>query len=399
MAYATEAEAPMVQDLPGRLQDKVTAATTPGVTYSTTFDQATGVYEVTAEAQEGYRFPAGAQTVFTGTLTGLVTPQAPTVVDKAGTSEDSITPATTEGVTYAVTFDRKTGAYTVVATPQEGYSFPSNAQTVWSGNLATHVTMERPREVTSTAVTAPITPGLTYQVTIDQQARTWTLVATPQEGYILDGPPTMAGPLTSVAIPPAPRVVSMSPPQIQDLQGWTRDRVAAPKTKGITYNLSYNQRSGRWVLVATPLPGYALSGPSRLEGVLDVRTPAPLVTRRFQVDKYAVKTKAQVNTLSALMRSGVLRYRGDRTFWGASSHEFATVTLPATATPGEWLKALNKSTSSRVGDLNTTRRITSVRRGSTYTVAWELGRGASPRDGGLAWGKNHKVPQTFAFRR
>lgn len=60
-----------------------------------------------------------------------VTPVAPDVV-KVGAcdTQGSVTPATTEGVVYATSFDAASGAYTVTATPATGYYFKGDADQV-----------------------------------------------------------------------------------------------------------------------------------------------------------------------------------------------------------------------------------------------------------------------------
>jgi hypothetical protein len=71
---------------------------------------------------------------------GLATPVAPGVasVVACGTY-GTVTPATTTGVVYALTFDRNTGAYTVIATPAAGYHFAGGYPSVtFTGNVGAY---------------------------------------------------------------------------------------------------------------------------------------------------------------------------------------------------------------------------------------------------------------------
>ncbi len=133
-----------------------------------------GTYYATATAKPGFFFDEDTQTIFTvvvmAKLTGLqcatvVTPVAPTLVTTSGCGTyGSVTPAMTTGVAYAVTFDKVTGNYTVVATPASAaYKF-TGAQTVtFTGSVgaftvcpAVVVTVTSP-PVTVNVTTPPVT--------------------------------------------------------------------------------------------------------------------------------------------------------------------------------------------------------------------------------------------------
>ncbi len=105
-----------------------------------------GAYTVVATALTGHLFPAGdgvskdgTTKTFTGTLAGILNPNAPPCATKAvpvkptvvtvsecGTS-GSVTPVAVTGVDYAVTFDSASGDYVVTATPKAGYYFEGDA--------------------------------------------------------------------------------------------------------------------------------------------------------------------------------------------------------------------------------------------------------------------------------
>ncbi|GAB48327.1 hypothetical protein [Mobilicoccus pelagius] len=66
-----------------------------------------------------------------------------------------------------------------------------------------------------------------------------------------------------------------------------------------------------------------------------------------------------------------------------------------TATNDQVAAAINAKTSGAIGDIRTGARPSSAKAGRGYTVAWELGRGATVKK---AWGPRHTVPQTFFGR-
>ena len=120
-----------------------------------------------------------------------------------------------------------------------------------------------------------------------------------------------------------------------------------------------------------------------------------MVTRTFQVDRYLPRTTAQARVVARLDDDGVLRYREDRPLWGASRYQFVTITVPANATSDQVAAAINAKTSKAVGDIRTGARLASAKAGRGYTMAWELGRGATTAK---AWGARNTVVQTFFGR-
>ena len=90
-----------------------------------------------------------------------------------------------------------------------------------------------------------------------------------------------------------------------------------------------------------------------------------------------------------------LGYREDRPLWGASDWQFVTVRVPVDASPAQLMKAINAKTNRVVGDVRTTDRLSSARAGRAYTVAWELGRGATTAK---PWGARNATPQRFVAR-
>ena len=119
------------------------------------------------------------------------------------------------------------------------------------------------------------------------------------------------------------------------------------------------------------------------------------MTRTFQVDRYRPRTAAQARLVARLDDDGRLGYREDRPLWGASDWQFVTVTVPSDATSAQLIAAIDAKTNRVVGDVSTTRRLSSARAGRGYTVAWELGRGASIRH---PWGKTTTTPQRLVAR-
>lgn len=120
-----------------------------------------------------------------------------------------------------------------------------------------------------------------------------------------------------------------------------------------------------------------------------------MVTRTFQVDRYRPRTAAQARTTARLDDDGWLGYREDRALWGASAWQVVTVRVTRHATPSQVIRAINASTSARVGDVATTRRLASARPGRSLTVAWELGRDATAVQ---PWGPSRRTAQRFVAR-
>lgn len=126
-----------------------------------------------------------------------------------------------------------------------------------------------------------------------------------------------------------------------------------------------------------------------------VRSAPRMVTRTFQVDRYMPKTAAQARLVARLDDDGRLRFREDKGVWGASRWQFVTVTVPADATKAQVVKAVNRKTSASIGDVRTTSRLATIKPGRSVVVAWELGKGATTKNG---WGAKKNVNQTFLAR-
>ena len=90
-----------------------------------------------------------------------------------------------------------------------------------------------------------------------------------------------------------------------------------------------------------------------------------------------------------------LTYREDRALWGASSWQFVTVRVPASASTKDVAAAINRRTNGAVGDIRTGTQLSSATAGRGYTVAWELGRGARTAS---PWGSANTTAQTFFGR-
>lgn len=121
----------------------------------------------------------------------------------------------------------------------------------------------------------------------------------------------------------------------------------------------------------------------------------PMVTRTFQVDRYRPRTSAQARVVARLDDDRRLGFREDRALWGASAWQIVTVKVPANANNAQIVKAVNAKTSARIGDVSTTTRLGSAKAGRSYTMAWELGRGATPAK---AWGARNATKQVFLAR-
>lgn len=252
----------------------ITVATTVGVTYTLTEGNGrTGAFTVTATANTGYAFEPGVQTVFTGNLgnrTECVTPVAPAV--KTITDCDmygSVTPADTEGITYALTKgDGKEGAWEVTASTKPGYEFADNVQTVFSGNLGTHTTCDTPVTPVAPTVeaitkcdaygslTLPITEGVTYVLTDgDGRQGAYTVTATAEPGY------TFASGTQSVFTGDLGKhttCVTPVAPQIAALAGCGKDgSLTYNLTEGVQYTLTEGDgKSGTYTIEATALEGF-----------------------------------------------------------------------------------------------------------------------------------------------
>jgi LPXTG-motif cell wall-anchored protein len=121
----------------GAFKEAITVAGDATETRQYTFAEDSGDHTVVVKAAES---DGGAvllsATVKTDCELPQVTPVAPTVTDVEGCGVyGSVTAAETEGVTYAVEFNKETGAYTVTATALEGYEIAQGAETVFTGNV------------------------------------------------------------------------------------------------------------------------------------------------------------------------------------------------------------------------------------------------------------------------
>lgn len=167
-----------------------------GGTKNATWGKVDGAYRVVATADTGFLFPAGegvspdgTSKTFTGTLAGpldrndpscatAVTPVAPTLVTVTQCGvPGSVSPVAVTGVTYTTTFDAESGAYTVTATPDDGYYFAGDADQVitFSGNVgAFSACQERPDARVATGACVYTTDGRaaarTVVITFDNSA-------------------------------------------------------------------------------------------------------------------------------------------------------------------------------------------------------------------------------------
>lgn len=165
-----------------------------------------------------------------------VTPVAPDVVKvtDCGT-QGSVTPATTEGVVYAVAFEPKTGDYTVTATPATGYFFKGDADQVitFTGNVGvTYDCNVKPRPVAvvgECVYTADGTAGdRTFSITFDN-TQSNKAVLFQVVGYPAYDTTVAAGKSVTVDLPNAPAA-------------------------GVTYQVTAD--SATFDLVASPCPPY-----------------------------------------------------------------------------------------------------------------------------------------------
>ncbi|TAL42676.1 MAG: hypothetical protein EPN91_07810 [Salinibacterium sp.] len=125
----------------------VVLPTTTGVVYELTFGNGLyGPYTVTATPDDGYKFAGNQIVTFSGDLGAqtfasdcypVVTPVAPTVTPVGDCGVDgSIVLPTTTGVVYELTLGNGLyGAYTVTATPADGYKFAGDQVVTFSGDL------------------------------------------------------------------------------------------------------------------------------------------------------------------------------------------------------------------------------------------------------------------------
>ncbi len=126
--------------------------------------------------------------------------------------------------------------------------------------------------------------------------------------------------------------------------------------------------------------------------------PAPkpaMVTRTFQVDRYLPVTVAHAKAVAGFDDDRRLSYREDKALWGASRHQIVTVRVPRHATPAQVIAAINAKTTSAVGDVRTTAKLTTAKPRAAYVKAWELGRGATVK---APWGSKNRIAQIFFAR-
>jgi hypothetical protein len=149
-----------------------------------------GVYTVVAHAADGYKLTAPYSVTVTvpGKVTGsvcdiLVAPVEPTIVKTTECgSTGSVSPVAVTGVAYALSFDGKTGNYSVVATPEPGYKFDGAQIVVYEGNIGAY----------SGCVTVPTDPKVTHEVCNNGETQdgSITVAAVDHVSYSLAGKPT-----------------------------------------------------------------------------------------------------------------------------------------------------------------------------------------------------------------
>jgi hypothetical protein len=215
------------------------------------------------------------------------TPVAPDVVNitKCGTY-GSVTLQTTEGVVYELTLgDGMQGAYTVTATPEDGYYFEGGSPVEFSGNLGVYtdcvtpatptftesVCVEgEPGEADSAYFTIPSKEGVQYSASIDGEPFTdyaagdynvadgavVVVKAAANPGYTLEGTTQWdhtfgyAGRCLVEATPVAPEVVKIT-------ECGMYGSVTPADTVGVVYELTAGDgMSGTYTITATPAEGY-----------------------------------------------------------------------------------------------------------------------------------------------
>ncbi len=197
------ADPPTVVPMCGPNNDTVTAANTEGVSYSVG-EWNNGELIVTATASNGYELVG--DTSFTvmddnvacpeGVTDAAVSADPPTVVPMCGPNNDTVTAATTEGVTYTV------GTWSgneliVTATANEGYEILGDTSfTVTDDNVACPegITEVAPTDPTVVPVCGPNNDTVTATNTeaVSYTVGTWsgnklTVTATANEGFSLTG--------------------------------------------------------------------------------------------------------------------------------------------------------------------------------------------------------------------
>lgn len=150
----------------------------------------------------------------------------------------------------------------------------------------------------------------------------------------------------------------------------------------------------------TPAPGPSITSltpaptptPPR---IIEFPRAVATVQRTFQVDRLTPRTAAQAALVARLDDDRLLRYREDKPLWRVSRYQMITLAVPTNASTAWLIRALNARTTPAIGDLVTTRQLPTAKRGRSYLLAWELGKGATIRS---PWGARNAVPQRFVGR-
>jgi hypothetical protein len=273
-------------------------------------NEAPGTYTVTAVAKPG--FVLDGTTTFTLTIHGAgdctgghVTAVAPIVTDQscsaAGTvTAGSITLTPVTGIDYQIdgvaasgTVVEAPGTYTVTATAEAGFTIDgptSFTVTVHAAaNCGNHVTAvapivtdqscSGPGSHTDGSITITAVTGIDYQIdgvpaspgTITEAPGTYTVTATPQAGFTIDGPTSFtvtihaAGDCVSHVSAIAPVVTS----QVCTGPGTHTDgSITLTAVTGIDYQIdgvsvpagTYTEAPGTYTVTATPEAGYTIDG-------------------------------------------------------------------------------------------------------------------------------------------
>lgn len=289
-------EAPVFQDADGPDNDLVIIPSTAGVRYSINgvvsqpgAHPASDLVTVTASLKTGYSLSSGSVTdwfmEFNPNYAIVVTPNEVTFIDVPGTSSDSFTIPESEGVSYTLansTSIYPAGVYPALGTveieakPASGYKFTQDAVYQWSHTFAGDV------EVTPLPVSfidndgfdndsyiIPTVEGIKYLVggyeVLSGQypgLGTVTVVASPNEGYVL------ASPVTSTWIhefDPNKYVLTLDV-VFSDVDGTVNDKFTIPSTEGIEYYDGETllapgiySSAGNVVITAIPTDGYQIS--------------------------------------------------------------------------------------------------------------------------------------------
>ncbi|GAB4065877.1 hypothetical protein GCM10028777_16820 [Angustibacter speluncae] len=287
--------APTAQDPYGTAQDTYTIPSTQGVDYRVDgVTVATGTHPhttgtdlvVTAVAQPGYALSGATSWTLAFSDTTLVTATAPTRVDDYGTTDDTFTVPSTQGVDYQVggvtvpagTHPHTTGTdLAVTAVPQAGYAL--SGPTSWTLSFtdialvtATAPTATDDYGTAQDTYTIPAGQGVDYQVggvTVPAGTHPHTsgtdvvVTAVPQAGYALTGTTSWTLSFTDIAL-----VTATAPTRVDDF-GTASDTYAIPTSEGVDYQVggvtaaagTHPHTTGTdLVVTAVPRAGYALSG-------------------------------------------------------------------------------------------------------------------------------------------